>query len=179
MRMRWIAWLMTIPTTLATAPALACMAEAPLDLDDVRYADAVVVGRIANYEMVLDQQWRREHPDLVIDPATDRFMTDYARFDVIVDEVLLGDVARTITVTWDNSTFGEPESMLPGPYLIAFRNPRSAGPPLRGPSATIVPNREPASLTILQAPCSVPFMFEQESDEAAGIRRILSRRSQR
>lgn len=164
---------------ITPAPAPACTASAPLNLDDIRYADAVVVGRVANYEIVLDQQWRREHPDLVSDPATDRFLTDYARFNIVIDEVLLGSVAQTITVTWDNSTFEEPESMAPGPYLIALRSPRSAEPPLRGPSATIVPNLEPASLTVLQAPCSAPFMFEQESREAARIRGMLNQRSRR
>ena len=101
---------------------------------------------------------------------------DYARFDVVVDEALLGNVGGTVPVTWDNSTFPEPQSMPSGPFLIALRYPGSGGPPLRGPSAFISPYREPVSLTVLQAPCAVPFIFERASEDAAAIRRILERR---
>jgi hypothetical protein len=170
---------MALVTMSAAMPAQACVADAPLDLDDIQYANAVVVGRIANYEMVLDQDWRRDNPDLIRDPATARFLTDYARFDVLIDEVLLGNVGRTISVTWDNSTFAEPESMAPGPFLIALRDPGSEAPPLRGPSATVTANPEPRSLTVLQAPCAEPFMFEIGSDQAAAVRRILAQRLQR
>lgn len=181
MRSRWIAGLLALAALSAAAPALACQGAAPpLDLEDVRYADAVVVGRITNYRMVLDPAIRRELRDLIggRDPARARFLPDYARFDVVVDEVLLGTVGRTITLTWDNSTFTEPETLPPGPFLIAMRDPRSAAPPLRGPSAYSGPSREPDSLTVLQAPCSVPFMFARDSEEATAIRGILDRRPQ-
>jgi hypothetical protein len=173
MRQPWTAAAFALLALSAASPAPACRAAAPLNLDDVRYADAVVVGRIARYELVLDSAIRRHLGELAADPRA-RFLPDYARFEVVVDEVLLGNVGRTISVTWDNSTFPEPETMPAGPFLIALRDPRSASPPLRGPSATIVPNREPRSLTVLQAPCSTPFIFERASPEATEIRRILS-----
>ena len=70
-------------------------------------------------------------------------LPDYARFDVQVKEVLVGRAPNRLSVTWDNSTFGEPEQMAAGPYLIALRRPGSASPPLRGPSATIFPTPDP------------------------------------
>lgn len=143
--------------TVIGAPALACMAQAPIELADVKYAEVVVVGRIANYEVVGDPEriW------------------SYATFDVLIDEVLVGKVSGELAVTWDNSTYAEASSMPAGPFLIALRDPRSWQLPLRGPSATILPNAEPDILTVLQAPCAVPFMFPSTSDEAREIRGIL------
>ncbi|WP_395022720.1 hypothetical protein [Dongia sp.] len=173
--------------TSAAAPAQACMAVAPLEPADIKYADVVVIGRIANYTIVLDQAWREEMKKRAQEPGispelkefylTDRgFLTDYAKFDVLVDEVLVGKAPEALTVTWDNSTFSEPESMPSGPFLIALTDPRKGLMlPLRGPSATIMPNPEPAALTVLQAPCSDAFIFETTSEEARASLRILGR----
>lgn len=139
----------------AGAPAHACMVHAPLELTDIKYADVVVVGRISNY---------------AIAPGA---FAGYARFDVLVDEILVGTVPPSFAVTWDNSTFAEPEVMPSGPFLIALRDSRSGMPPLRGPSATILPNPETGSLTVLQAPCSDAFIFARESNEASIALQIL------
>lgn len=155
-------WLVGVAVLgLATSkPALACMADEPIVLSDVSYADVVVVGRISEYQIIGD------------DPS-DRLIWDYARFVVTIDEVLVGDVSDHISVTWDNSTFEEPEEMPEGPFLIALRRPSSSMPPLRGPSATILANPEPGLLAVLQAPCSSPFIFENTSEDARRIRKIL------
>jgi hypothetical protein len=165
----------------ASTPAGACRFSPPLNPDDVSYADLVVVGRISHYRIVRDMEFRRKmlaNPKLPADmrkfyegPGT--LLPDYARFDVEIDEVLLGKAPRRITVTWDNSTFGEPEKMAPGPYLIALRRASSAMPPLRGPSATIMPNPEPDKLAVLQAPCAPAFILETSRDEAGKVRAIL------
>lgn len=118
-------------------PALACAIPAELDLRDVQYADTVVVGRIENYRIVLDEAVREERrkwlaeskdmPPKLRDILTNQkgFLTDYARFDVIVDEALSGKPQESFSATWDNSTFGEPEKLGPGPFLIALRDPKS------------------------------------------------------
>jgi hypothetical protein len=163
------------------APASACRTNAPLHIEDVRFADLVVVGRISHYRIVRDLQFRRKMlasphlrpEDRKYYAADSVLLPDYARFEMIVDEMLAGKAPRRIAVTWDNSTFGEPETMAAGPFLIAFRRPTSAMPPLRGPSATIRGNREPGLLTLLQAPCSSPFLFESNSDQARTITRML------
>lgn len=179
MRSRWIALTFAVAATSAASPLYACMGGAPLALDDVRFADTVVVGRIVNYRIVLDQKFRRKmgiRRPRAGTPVRSEYMSDYARFEIVVDEVLLGRAGARIAATWDNSTFPEPETMAPGPYLIALRRSGSSLPPLRGPSATIAPSPEPATLTVLQAPCSVPFMFETGSEDAAGVRNILAKR---
>lgn len=179
---RFLALLGALATMTAVAPAQACRINAPLKIEDVQFADVVLVGRVANYRIVRDHEFRRKmlkSPHLTADmrkhygPRTS-LMSDYARFDVVVDEVLLGTAPRRVPVTWDNSTFGEPETMAAGPFLIALRRPTSRIPPLRGPSATIMPNREPGLLTMLQAPCSSPFMFPGNGDHARTIRRMMA-----
>ncbi len=156
-----------------------------LKLDDVKYASVVVIGRIVNYEIVLDQKVRKERKEM-LDRSADKsteywrmmseqkgFLSDYARFKVVVDKVLVGKSPKVISVIWDNSTFGEPETMKKGQYLIGLREPGSKIPPLRGPSATILPAPNPKSLTVLQAPCAPPFILESTSAEAKKIQEML------
>jgi hypothetical protein len=178
---------MSLTIILAAKPASACLGAARLKLDDIKYANVVVIGRIVDYEIVLDQAVRKERKEMLersADKSTEywrlmseqkRFMSDYARFRVLVDKVLLGQSPNVISVTWDNSTFGEPEKMKEGSYLIGLREPSSKSPPLRGPSATILPSPEPDSLTVLQAPCAPAFIFEDTSAEAKTIREILGK----
>jgi hypothetical protein len=155
---------------------------ATINLDDVKYADVVVVGQIMNYKIVRDHEFRRRmlsNPNLSpnmreLYEGPGGLISDYARFDVQIDEVLVGKAPTTLSVTWDNSTFEEPEKMATGPFLIALRDPKSPTPPLRGPSAYVGPNPDPTALTVLQAPCSSPFIFESTSDETRTVRSILA-----
>lgn len=177
--------------TAVGVPAQACMALAPLVVEDIKYADVVVIGRIANYTMVLDPVARENLKALADAPDAApelrelylkerSFLTDYVRFDVLVDEVLVGTASETLTVTWDNSTFSEPESLPSGPLLIALHDPSKGRMlPLRAPSTTIMPNPEPTALTVLQAPCSEAFIFEMASPEARASLRLLGRQRPR
>ena len=175
----------TLATILAAKPASACLGGSTLKLDDIKHASVVVIGRIVDYEIVLDQKVRKERKEM-LDRSTDKssaywrlmseqkgFLSDYARFRVLVDKVLVGKSPKIISVTWRNSTFGEPETMGKGPYLIGLRVPGSKIPPLRGPSATILPSPDPKSLTVLQAPCAPPFILESTSVEAKTIEEML------
>ena len=176
---------MSLAIILAAKPASACRMGADLKLDDIKYASVVVIGRIVDYEIVLDQAVRKNRKEMLersADKSTEYwrlmseqkdFLSDYARFKVLVDEVLVGQPPNVISVTWDNSTFREPEKMKEGPYLIGLREPGSKSPPLRGPSATILPSPEPKSLTVLQAPCAPAFILEATSAEAKTIREML------
>lgn len=162
--------------------ASACVTRARLDLADIKHADVVVIGRISDYEHVLDPDARKRREDMMrtapeplraILGKQSSFLSDYVRFQVNVDEVLSGDAPNVFPVTWDNSTFGEPDTIKPGSYLIAVRKSEAQRPPLRGASATIMPTPEPDKMTVLQAPCASAFLFNAESEEAQGIRRIL------
>lgn len=148
MRRYWFIAVFAIALTASEA-ALACRMEARIVLDDVRKADVVVIGRVSNYRII------RTGP-------TPR-LGDYARFEIQVDEVLVGRAPGRIPISWDNSTFGEPETLGAGPFLIA----------LRGPSSN--PGAEPGAFELLQAPCSEPFLFDSTGRRAAAVRRILAR----
>lgn len=168
----------------ASQPALACISSSSIVLDDIQYADVVLVGRISNYHIVRDEAFRKmmlSNSKLSEDvrkiyEGRGSLLSDYARFEIQVEEVLVGSAPSRLSVTWDNSTFGEPEEIAPGQFLIALRKSSSTLPPLRGPSATVFANAEPGLFTLLQAPCSSPFLFENTSDEASEVRRILRAR---
>lgn len=167
------------------APTQACRMYVGPNFEDVRYADVVVIGRIHNYRIVRDEAFRRRmlaSPRLPADmrrmyeDPRQSLMSDYARFDIRIEEVLVGRARGRLSATWDNSTFGEPDQMPAGSYLIALRRPASAIPPLRGPSATIIPSPDPNALTLLQAPCSSAFIYQIGSEQARAVRRILDAR---
>lgn len=182
-RRRWFAAAFVLAVA-ASQPAFACRMHSPIVLDDVRYADVVLVGRISGYQIVRDEAFRQRRlsdPNLAPDlrriyEGRQSLLSDYARFEIHVDEVLFGNAPNRLSVTWDNSTFGEPEEMAAGPFLIALRQSSSTMPPLRGPSGTVLPNAEPNLYTVLQAPCSSPFLFESTSNEASIVRQIVAAR---
>lgn len=170
---------------LSASPAEACRIRASFVAEDVRLAELVVIGRIANYRIVLDEDGARQRRKILertdLDPslrasleAAQGSLWDYARFDILVDQVLVGKAGAKLTATWDNSTFPEPASMPPGEYLIALRYAASPAPPLRGPSATLAPNREPALPTVLQAPCAGAFVLPVGSREAIDVRTVIA-----
>lgn len=177
-------WIAVITSTAAILPssAHACIVYVPLKLEDVSYADVVVIGHIDNYRIIRNEAFRKQRlalPDLPEDlrktyqDPKQSLMSDYARFDVQVEEVLAGQASGRLSVTWDASTFAEPDEIAPGRYLIALRRPGSASPPLRSPSATILPSPDTNALTLLQAPCSGAFIYPAESDAVQNIRGIL------
>ncbi|HYD14372.1 MAG TPA: hypothetical protein VEC11_16120 [Allosphingosinicella sp.] len=133
MRGYWIAAAGAVAITAITVPAQACVYSPPLNLEDVRHAEMVVVGRIVNYRIVRDEAARRERRVLEarwpgLGPQAQRrraqrtsFLSDYASFDILVEQVLVGQAGRVVSVTWTNSTFGEPAAMPEGRYLVALR----------------------------------------------------------
>lgn len=135
-------------------------------------ASVVVVGRIVDYEIVRPQDevskhWRKTY-------GQNDVLSYYARFTVVVDEVLAGKPPSVVSVTWDNSTFGAPKKMKDGAYLIGLLQPGAPRPPLRGPSATVLPPQEPHTLAVLQAPCAPAFILDASSADAKKIRDMLT-----
>lgn len=182
--LRWMAAAAAAAGTLSGS-ADACRMFVSPNFEDIGYADIVVIGRIANYRIIRDEEFRRRmlaspglSPDMrkIYEDSKQGLLPDYARFDIQVEEALVGQVSGKLSVTWDNSTFGEPDQMAPERYLIALRRPSSATPPLRGPSATVFPSPDPDALTLLQAPCSTAFIYNADSDQARTIRGILNAR---
>lgn len=167
---------LTLGVLIAAVPSVAdaCRRPATLDIDHVRYADVVAIGRITDYRIVLDQQARRERRRLLESSPTfggdlretlekqTEFLSDYASFEFSVDDVLHGKPGRKLRVKWNNSTFAEPESLRPGPYLIAL-DVAGAGEEMIG--------RTTQEYRLLQEPCAPPFLFEVGSEHALAIQR--------
>ena len=86
-------------------PAHACRMNARLDLQDVKQASVVVVGKIWDYEVVPSQPGK----------------PGFGRFKVLVSEVLVGQSPKSLVVTWFNSTLGYPDKLAEGRALIALR----------------------------------------------------------
>lgn len=182
---RWIAAALGL-AVLAAEPAFACRFHSAAVLEDVRYADLVLVGRIRDYHIVRDEAFRERLlavPDLPPDrrafyEGPGHLLSDYARVEIEVEEVLFGEAPRRLTITWYSFVSGGRERFGAGePRLVALRLPASPIPPLRGPSATIVANAEPDLYTILEAPCSNAFVFDTGSDEARAVRQLTEARS--
>ncbi len=172
-----------LSAAIAPTAAQGCIVYVPPTLEDVRLADLVVIGTIENYRIVRDEAGRRQRlaqPNLpselrkLYQDPKGTILSDYARFDIRIHDVLVGQAPDRVAVTWDNSTFAEPSKMKPGRYLIALRRPNSPSPPLRGPSGTIAPAGDPKALTVLQAPCSSAFIYAVGSEEAEAVQRILT-----
>ena len=181
----------TLGLGLSSGALFACATYAEMDYRDILRADLVVVGDVRKYE--------------IVDPDPDPNRGDllnYARFVVVAREVLVGPHSESvaprsrtrqrerttlykgslrpdrITVTWDNSTFGEPEELNSDhgrrSFLIALRDPASPLLPLRSGSGFIAPTPEPEHYTVLQAPCSGAFIFEMDSLIAIALRQLLT-----
>jgi hypothetical protein len=175
-RPNWSASALVFALLSVSQPAQACRDIEEADLKDLKFANAVVVGRIANYEIVPDQKIRERRKEELAKPDLSEFqrklwnsnkffIEDYARFDVIVDEVLLGTAPSTLHVTWDSGTQVEPEAMPPGPYVIALSDPHGL------PHDRVTGDRE--APTVLHLVCRDAFIFKAESNEAKAVRRIL------
>ena len=184
MQRRWTTLALILAAAAVSKPALACQFPIDRDPKSVKYADVVVIGRISNYRIVLDQGAREARKKMLSDPSispklrkllgnTTSFVSDYARFDLIVDGVLRGRAPKKISATWNNSTFGEPPSIPSGSYLVALLNKSSRSPTPRTPNVTRLASVEAESWQVLQAPCSSPFIIQSASAEATALRKIL------
>lgn len=141
----------------ASGQASACFVRADLDLDYVRQADAVVVGRVSNYRRVPEREL----------PGPEGPLPAHARFDVEVAEVLAGNAPAHFSIVWINSTFEEPSGLSSDPLLIAAEKIEAPWPPAF---------RWQGLMTVLQEPCAPAFLFEVSSEEAKAVRQILRTR---
>ncbi len=170
----------------APGPLLACRIEAPINIQDIELADLIVIGTVKEYATVSDAKARERRQEKIqrlageANPQINKILksqtsypSDYARFEIHVEQVLKGESSDEVTAVWHNSTFAEPDRLNSETYLIALVAPTSPRPPLRGPSATLLPRPDGESFSVLQAPCSTPFLLEADSSAAKEVRMKL------
>ena len=68
MRNRLYATVLFLFILIVAKPASACRSMAELKLEDITYASVVVVGRITNYEIILDQEARMHRERTLANP---------------------------------------------------------------------------------------------------------------
>ncbi len=164
------------------APASACNTgdDERVAPAEVARADLVVIGRIANYRVLpnlldpvanslryelLQDALRAEPKQLETLRQRNYALSDFARFDIQIDDVLKGKATTTtIDIRWQNETFLEPQSLPPGPYLIALLGPKSGAGPAKD------------HFTMVQPSCGRAYLFAIDSDEARQVRKLLSGR---
>jgi hypothetical protein len=177
MRRHCLAGVILLALAMST-PALACDVPQTYDFEDTLRADTVVVGRISDYRIVRNEAHRqkmRRNPKMPADARIrSEALSDYARFEIHVDEVLLGSPPTRLFATMDNLVASEPQRMADGTFVIALMNPAAT---TSRNSTTATRNGEgPEPYTVLQSPCVGVFMFENTSKEAQAARRILAAR---
>lgn len=92
-----LAWNLAVGWASGTGGGLI---RAQWNVGDIDHADFVVMGRIANYGLILDPVIRERNREMAArrgdtkigEPESNAstFITDYAQFDIIVDKVLRG-----------------------------------------------------------------------------------------
>ena len=171
-----------VSLTLA-APGQACIMPVPFDINDVKKADIVVLGRIKNYEIVQDQKARKRRTELLAGDTTmspesrkvmeeqKYFQTDYARFEIHVDEAIKGSPPKVIGLTWNNS--GKPKPGKSDVLLFALKSyePRAPSPELSSKTGSMAGQR---IYSILGHPCSGAFILEPAKENISSVRAALS-----
>ena len=166
---------------LASGSAQACRVSGPTNFSNVQAADAVVVGKIINYKIVLDLKTRNERTYQLshspnMSPEYRRFLSkqknfdgDYARFDVVVEKVLKGNVGRKIRVTWNASPFAEPDHMTTASVVVALTK--------NTPTNRARSEAKSDEMIVFQPNCDAAFIFPKGSREAESIFNVLTRHS--
>lgn len=140
-------------------PANACIAFSSLRLADILMADEIFVGEVTDYKLYK--------------PRKDRDLSEYGVITFkVIDNITGKSDSEIKEVYWHNSTFGMPKKLNANKYLVAITN--NSQPRLRGPSATIFPSQRKDIASLLQAPCSSPFMLEPTKENINKVKTLLS-----
>ncbi len=141
----------------------ACGIYRGLHLEDVLYADVVVIGRASNYR-IEDVPLR--------EGSTGRF----ARFDIQVDRVLKGEAPGIVpTALGKNSAYSIPVEMSSDLQLFALRNREAGSPWPAGSSGTLRPLADfVEQFSILDPGCGPPIILDASGAEASEVIRLLA-----
>jgi hypothetical protein len=150
--------------TFGAESVAACALVSTLNLDDVQYADIVVLGQISNYRVHLEQFDGSSTPSRI------------GLFDVRVLQTLKGEVPDGMLVALDDRGQGLSPKLTEGVHLIAMRVAKSGSP--RAPSSAwgeLIPLSEAVSkFSVMNEPCEPAFILDARSTEAFAVVRSLN-----
>ncbi|MDA7788027.1 hypothetical protein N8940_02205 [Sphingomonadaceae bacterium] len=168
----------SLTVLLVSGKVEACGFYVPPELENIADADLVVIGNLSNYRINRDMEFREER---LADPETPVHLrqlyedpkgsigSDFSTFNVEVKEVLVGKTSKTvIPVSWENSTFNQPEKMDAGSYLIGLVYPPDISKRKYVPRYLKAGNMHP-----LQRPCSSAFIMAADNPSYNEVRNIL------
>ncbi len=149
---------------LASGSAAACPIYIDLDLNLIRGADAIAVGRVTSFEpQHPEEQSRRDRllaPSRSEQKAANPQEWKAARVTFSVKEVISGNLPPIVIVDWPFDWNNGPPDQMSGNYLFAVQNKAAAdGYP------------EPV-YNLLHQGCSGSFVFRRGSAEANTIREM-------
>jgi hypothetical protein len=166
-------------------PSFACRGQRSVDISEVQYADAVAVGRIKNYEIVLDQTARKLRDTLVesdrqmssesrrLLQKNNRFPTDYALFVLEVDRVLKGTVLPETYVVFHSPRITSPGAVNGVPVLIALGKASPNNSPRHGPATEIQRDQAKETFVVIESSCSGPLIFNPSDEVVSSVRKVL------
>ncbi len=181
----WSFLFVAISMVTLDSMALACAAPSLIELNDVKFANIVVIGTIIDYKIVKNEKFRRQMlkskylsaEDRRIYAGSELLRTDFARFKIVVSQVLFGTAPKTLSVSWDYpESLDIPKRMANRPLLIALHWRYNDVFFRQGGSYSTLSDRDPKLVTILQAPCAGPFIFDSVGSDARAIKVILANR---
>lgn len=149
---------------LASGSTVACPIYIDLDLNRIRDADAIAVGRVINFDPEHPQEQSRLDrwlaPNRSERNATDTREWKAARVTFSVKEVISGDLPPTVIVDWPFDWNNGPPDQMSGNYLFAVQN-----------KSAVNGYPEP-TYGLLHQGCSGSFVFRRGSEEANTIREM-------
>lgn len=167
-----------IAMLVANSSALACLVPKPLHSSDFVTAEVIIVGRVINYEAVVDpvatektRQVLEASPSMRAH-AKDYKWISYGKLDVEVDEVLKGTVPARPAIYWLPGTIGPADALAPGRYILGLGKVDTL--PMHYENRPLPPD----ALRVEEKACAGTFIAPYASEMASKVEQLLNTHSQ-
>lgn len=156
--MRWVT-AFGLALILSGSSAHACTTYRSSSVFDLLHADAIVVGNVANYELVTEKSGRVLH----------------GQFQIDVVKTLIGWVDQPLTVNWRNHVFGIPEAWsTPNPILFGIRYPDKRSLDEQRRDGFVYSTTNEQTPIILQRYCSSAHIYRLHNNSMVKAFAVLS-----
>ncbi len=165
-----------IAVLVANSLALACPAPRPLHPSDFTTAEVIVVGRVTNYEAVIDPvATERIRPAFEGSVAEHYQWISYGKLDVEVEEVLKGEVPARPAIYWLPGTIGPANTLAPGRYILGLGTVDTL--PTHYDNRPLPLALPPDALTVKEKACAGAFITPYSSEMGDKVGQLLNTHS--